>query len=623
MASKRTQRKLAAILHADVAGSTALVQRDEAVAHERLTEAFNRLAQAIRKFGGTVHEIRGDALVAEFSRASDSVCAALTFQQSNREHLELIADEIRPTVRIGISLGEVVIADGTVTGPGVVLAQRVEQLAEPNGLTLTAAVHEAVPRRLPFSYTDLGKRELKGFDEKIQVYSVTLRSGGNVPPPEATEEKVEPSKFVWTTSAAVVMVLMLTLGGLLLLQPWKPTTEPAERLKIPAQPSVAVLPLDNLTGDAEQRYFADGISEDLITDLSKLRGMFVVARNSSFRYRDESVDVRQIGKDLGVRYVIEGSVRKLGDRIRINVQLVDTETGGHLWAQRYDRPLSDIFKIQDEVLRNVVGALDVKLVEGEQAGVWRRSTNSVEAYDLFLHAHELILQFTREANFKAVELLNRALEVDPEFARAWVELGWANAVSALFGWADSSAEAYDRAFEAALKAHSLDDNSGDAHILLAELYFDHKGDDEKGQAELEKAISLNPANAKILAIASIHLSKQRIGRSREALDLIQRAMRINPLPPAWYFYPLGRSLLGEKQYEEAISAFDDCVSKLPNHLMCRVYLVQSYLNQGSNEQARQKLNDVLRINPDFEVKEFFSEREIETLGRSDTTGKSL
>lgn len=623
MASKRTQRKLAAILHADVAGSTALVQCDETVAHERITEAFNRLSHAIRNYGGTVHETRGDALVAEFARASDAVCAALTFQQLNVEHLELLTDEIRPSVRIGISLGEVVFADATVTGPAVVLAQRVEQIAEPNGLTLTAAVHEAVPRRLPFAYTDLGKRELKGFDERIQIYSATLRRGGHVPPPETIDNKAESSKIFRASGAAAAIVLVLTVGGLLWLQPWKPTTKPGESLEIPDQPSVAVLPLENLSGDTEQGYFADGLSEDLITDLSKLRGMFVLARNSSFRYRGESVDVRQIGKDLGVRYVIEGSVRKLGDRIRINVQLVDTKTGGHLWAQRYDRPLSEIFKIQDEVLRNVVEALDVKLVEGEQADVWRQSTNSVEAYDLFLQAHELILQFTREANFKAVELLNQALEIDPEFARAWVELGWANAVSALFGWADSSAEAYERAFDAALKALSLDDNSGDAHTLLAELYFDHKGDDEKGQAALEKAISLNPANAKILAIASIHLSKQRIGRSREALELIQRAMRINPLPPAWYFYPLGRSLLGEKQYEEAISAFDQCVSKLPNHLMCRVYLVQSYLNRGSFEQARQKLDDVLRINPDFEVKEFFSEREIEALSGSNHTTKSL
>lgn len=615
MASKQTQRKLAVILHADIAGSTALVQSDEAVAHERITETFNRLSHAVRKYGGTVHEIRGDALVAELARASDAVCAALTFQQANRECLELLTDEIRPAVRIGISLGEVIFADATVTGPGVILAQRVEQLAEPNGLTLTAAVHEAVPRRLPFLYTDLGKRDLKGFDEQIQVYSATLRPEGDIPPPEASDQKAESSKILWTTSAAIAIVLIMTLGGALWLQPWESTTESAESVEIPAQPSVAVLPLENLTGDAEQRYFADGISEDLITDLSKLRGMFVIARNSSFRYRGESVDVRQIGKDLGVRYVIEGSVRKLGDRVRINVQLVDTETGGHLWAQRYDRPIAEIFKIQDEVLHSVVEALDVKLVEGEQAGVWRQSTNSVEAYDLFLRAHELILQFTREANFKAVELLNQALEIDPGFARAWVELGWANAVSALFGWADSSAEAYDRAFGAALQALTIDATSGDAHILLAELYFDHKNDDEKGQAALEKAISLNPANAKILAIASIHLSKQRIGRSREALELIRRAMRINPLPPDWYFYPLGRSLLGEKQYEEAISAFDQCVSKLPNHLMCRVYLVQSYLNQGSDEQARQKLNDVLRINPDFEVKEFFSEREIETLGR--------
>ncbi len=619
MATTRTQRKLAAILHADIAGSTALVQRDEAVAHERITDAFNRLSYAIRTYGGTVHETRGDALVAEFARPSDAVCAAIAFQKSNEEHLELLSDEIRPTVRIGISLGEVVFADATVTGLGVVLAQRVEQLAEPSGVTLTAAVHEAAPRRLPFAYTDLGRKELKGFEEQIQVYTATLRPNEHVPPPEAIDDKPEPSIVRWKTGAAIAVVLLFAGGALLWLQPWKSTIAPGEGLGIPDQPSVAVLPLENLSDDAKQDYFADGISEDLITDLSKLRGMFVVARNSSFRYRSDSMDVRQIGKDLGVRYVIEGSVRKFEDRVRINVQLVDTETGGHVWAQRYDRPFVELFKVQDEVLRNVVEALDVKLVEGEQAGVWRRSTDNVEAYDLFLQAHELILQFSREANFKAVELLQRALAVDPKFARGWVELGWANAVSALFGWADSPSEAYDRAFSAVEQALALDSTSGDAHILLAELYFDHKGDDKKGEAALEKAIALNPANAKILAIASIHLSKERIGRTKEALELIQKAMRINPLPPAWYFYPLGRSLQGEKRYEEAKSAFDQCISRLPSHLMCRVFLVKTYLNEGSNELAREKLDDVFRINPNFKVKEFFSEPQIKALARTNNS----
>ena len=310
-------RKLAVILHADVVGSTALVQKDETLAHERIQDAFRRFSLTIEAHSGVTHELRGDALVAEFSRASDAVVAGLAFQIENTEFNARLEDELQPRLRVGISLGEVVIADNTVTGAGVVLAQRVEQQAEPGGVCVTGAVHEAVPQHLPLDYSDLGKREVKGFDEPVQVYSASVKAGKQVPVPEPAvsgKGETRKPKRLWTAGASAILALVV--GGLAWWQPSEPREEPAsiERMAfpLPGKPSIAVLPFDNLSGDTEQEYFADGITNDIITDLSKFSGLFVIASNSTFAYKGKPVKVQQVAEDLGVRYVLEGSVQRLG-----------------------------------------------------------------------------------------------------------------------------------------------------------------------------------------------------------------------------------------------------------------------------------------------------------------------
>ena len=328
MTQSRRTGKLAVILHADIAGSTSLVQQDEHLAHERIQDTFLRFSGTIEKYQGHVRELRGDALLAEFERASDAVTAVLAFQAEQAEFVAQLNDNIQPAVRVGISLGEVIIADNTVTGAGVVLAQRIEQLAEPGGLCITGAVHEALPQRMPFEQDDLGERQVKGFDEQIKVYAVSLCPGASIPEPEAL-----------------------------------PQTE-AVALALPDKPSIAVLPFTNMSGDSEQEYFSDGITEDIITALSRISGLLVVARNSTMVYKGKTVDVRQVGKEQGVRYVLEGSVRKGGNRVRITAQLIDATTGHHQWADRYDRDLNDIFAVQDEVTRNVTLELQVQLTGG-------------------------------------------------------------------------------------------------------------------------------------------------------------------------------------------------------------------------------------------------------------------
>ncbi len=292
------RRKLAVILHADVVGSTALVQQDESLTHRRIQDAFRQLTETIESYGGSAHEIRGDALVAEFARASDAVSAALAFQSANEERNESLDDGIQQRTRIGISLGEVVVAGGTVTGAGVVLAQRLEQLAEPGRIVVQGTVSETVPVRLPFEFQNLGERVLKGFDQPVRAFVATLRPGEPLPAPEAT-------------------------GA--------PTTEPEHLAEVLSdKPSIAVLPFANLSGDPAQEYFCDGVTEDIITNLSRFRDLFVIARNSTFAYKGKPVKIQDVCKELGVRYVLEGSIQRSKDEVRITAQLIEGYTGRHL-----------------------------------------------------------------------------------------------------------------------------------------------------------------------------------------------------------------------------------------------------------------------------------------------------
>ncbi|MDH3378451.1 MAG: adenylate/guanylate cyclase domain-containing protein, partial [Gammaproteobacteria bacterium] len=360
MVNQAISRKLAVILHADVAGSTALVQHDETLAHERITDSFQEFSAIIQDYGGKVHEIRGDALVAEFARASDAVCASFRFQQSNAERNAQFDDKLTPLVRIGLALGEVVFADDTVTGAGVVLAQRIEQLAAPNGVCVTAAIHEALPQRMPFERTSIGEQEVKGFDEPVRVYRLELKPGESIPPAEP-RNRGRPQKLI----TAVVAISLFTIGGMAIwLKPWmhesesdmNPVADINVAISAPSKPSIAVLPFDNLSGDPEQEHLADGFTESLITTLAQMPDLFVIARNSTFTYKGKPVKVARVAEELGVRYVLEGSMQRQGDTLRINAQLIDAVAGHHLWSGRYDRDADAMFAVQDEIIQEIFTA---------------------------------------------------------------------------------------------------------------------------------------------------------------------------------------------------------------------------------------------------------------------------
>ena len=346
MEKDHLSRKLAVLLHADVVGSTSLVQKNETLAHERIQDTYRRYSETISSYGGVAIEIRGDALVAEFAKVSDTVSASLAFQATNTVLNEKISDDIQPVLRIGIAMGEVVVADNTVTGEGIVLAQRLEQLAEPGGVCIQGAAYETLPKRLPFKYENLGEQQVKGFDEPVRVYTVSLESGGVIPESQAVAQSA--------TSAP----------------------------DLPEKPSIAVLPFINMSGDPEQEYFSDGITEDITTALSYFTGLFVIARNSSFSYKGKLMDAKQIAGELGVRYLLEGSVRRSENHIRINCQLINAVTGSHIWAQRFDRDLEDIFELQDEITRVIVGSIapQIELAEADFKGAMKWGHLSIQLH---------------------------------------------------------------------------------------------------------------------------------------------------------------------------------------------------------------------------------------------------
>jgi adenylate cyclase len=485
-----TQSTLAVILHADVMGSAALVQVDERIAHERIRDAFSQFSETVGSHGGTTLELRGDALLAEFPRASDAVSAALAFQLDNTQQNETFSDGIQIKIRIGVALGEVVIADGTVTGPGVVLAQRIEQLARGGGICVSSAVVEAVPKRLPVTFISLGDRSIKGFDEAVRVYSVEARQES---PATATPERLAASS---------------------------PTT-----WGLPDLPSIAVLPFDNLSGDPDQEYFADGMTEDIITGLSRFRSLLVTARNSTFAYKGKSTDVREVATALGARYVLEGSVRCAGQRIRITAQLIDASTGNHLWAERYDRELRDIFAVQDEATEAIIGAIAPEIGNVERKRAQRNPPESLDAWGLYQRGLTAYYSSTETGLRSAVEQFDRVNVLDATFALAFSMAANARWRHVVHYDPDDRNGYLNEALEKAYIAIRLDPQDPTAHWAAGEVHS-VRGEHDVAVSKVEEAIRLNPNDA----VAHYFLGSvlRRAGRSEEAIPHIDHAMHLSP-----------------------------------------------------------------------------------------------
>lgn len=592
---------LAVILHCDVIGSTALVQRDERKAHRRITDALSHFARVIVAYGGTAHEVRGDALVAEFGRASDAVCAALAFQNENAEVNRMIEDEVRPDIRIGVALGEVVIADRTVTGSGVVLAQRVEQLCPAGGVNITGAVHEALPRRLPLAFERLGEQALKGFAEPVSVYSIRVPQGSDVPPPAPSSSNRHASAN-WSTRVATSIAILAVAGiaalGVFLNSEEAPSVDAPPTGARGERPSIAVLPFDNLGGDPEQGYFADGITEDLTTDLSRISGLFVVARNSSFAYRGHSVDVRKVAEALGVRYVLEGSVRRVGDQVRINAQLIDGVSGGHIWADRFDGGMSDVFELQDEVNKRIVEALSVNLSNDEREQLESIETTNPQAYDTLLRGLQQYQRFTPEGIREARRLFKLAIEQDPNYARAYANVALTYGTDVNINLTRDREHAIAEGLKYVEKAIALDADIPQVYSTRSVLYLSQR----KYDAAIESArrtVELLPDYSDGHAIlAFVH---SFAGNLEEALAAIRRAKEIDPQYSYIFLAVEGRILYLLKRYEEARVVLEESVSRNPAFPLGQMTLAATYAALGRKDDAEWAIQEALLVDPELRL----------------------
>lgn len=596
MAKGHLSRKLAVILHADVVGSTTLVQKDEQIAHQRIQAAFRGFARSVEAYGGNVTELRGDAFLAEFARGSDAVLAALCAQEANETANNKLDDDIRPMLRVGIALGEVVYADDTVTGAGVVLAQRLEQMASPGGICASAAIREAALTRLPFDYEDLGPQEAKGFDHPVHTFSISLREGHSIPPPSKdlnTTVARDPTR--WLFAAVIGAVALVTVVAWLVWEtPWNDRTRPT--LAIPDKPSVAVLPFSNMSGDPGQEFFSDGFTEDIITGLSSFHDLFVIARNSSFKFKGQDVDIRQIATDLGVRYVLEGSVRKAGEKFLISAQLIDAGSGSHLWAKRYDVDANELLAIQDQVTQEIVSTLVSKVRSTDTVRAKRKRESDLTAYEYLLRARDLFRLGGKETSFQAQELARKSIQLDPDYAPSHAMLSFTYYKHFVFRW--GSPEALVLAHESAKKAIELDNSLAEGYDMLARVYSRQRQHDDS-VATLKKAVSLNPNRAE--TYLSLANTLTFAGRPLEAVRAVQKSRRLDPFYGYLGDFYLGRALYFAKQYEEALLPLKTLVARAPEFPAGYMYLAPLYAELGRTEDAGHTVARLLELAPRFTI----------------------
>lgn len=599
MTTERYGRKLTAILNADVKGYSRLMGEDEEATIRTLTAYREVMANLIQKHRGRVVDSPGDNVLAEFKSVVDAVRCAVEIQEELKARNAELPENRKMEFRIGVNLGDVIEEGERIYGDGVNIAARVEGLAEGGGISISGTVHDHIENKLALGYEFLGEHTVKNIKKPVRIYRVLMEPEAAAPG-VSEEKKAGLRRWQWA-ALGIVAGLVVGAGALAIwnfyLRPSPPPEEvPSDKiqaLELPEKPSIAVLPFTNMSDDPEQEYFSDGITEDLITDLSKISGLFVIARNSVFIYKGKAVKIAEVGRELGVRYVLEGSVRKADDRVRITAQLVDATTEGHLWAERYDRDLKDIFALQDEVAQKIVAALAVKLTEDEQKRLVRKYTDNMEAYDALLQGLEYKNNYTKEANLQARQMFERAIDLDPEFALAYALLGLTHAQEWSLGWSQDP-QSLEQAFELAQRAIALDDSLPLGHYVLGEVYLWRK-QHEQAIAELEKAIALSPSDAD--GIAGLGDILNWAGRPEEAIGLVTKAMRLNPMYPAWYLWNLGHAYFLTGRYEEAIETLKRVLDRNPYFLPPHAYLAASYSELGRHEEARAEAAEVMKLSP--------------------------
>jgi adenylate cyclase len=543
------QRKLAAILSADVAGFSRLMGEDDAATVQALGTCRSLVAEVIAKHRGRVVDMPGDNVLAEFASAVDAVQAAAAMQAQLTECNAALPEPRRMTFRIGVNLGDVIEDQGRLYGDGVNISARIEALAEPGGICVSAKVHDEVRRKLDLAFEDLGEHELKNIAAPVRVF----RLGGRV------DRQSAPA--------------------------------PAQR----AKPSIFVHPFANMSGEAEQEFFADGLTEDIITELSRFQGLFVISRNSSFKYKGQPLEVQKVAKEMKVHYVVEGSVRKAGNRVRITVQLIDAETDRHIWAERYDRELADIFAVQDELTSAMATVLPGRVEAATRDRAARKPPDNMAAYECALAAKVLHHRSTRDDNAQALRLIERAIELDPNYGHAHAWKACILGQQWTYSWCGDKDATWRQLAEELKIALALDDNDSDVHRILAALHI-NKNEFDKAAYHQARALSLNP-NDDLIVVQQGELLTW-LGQPEEGIEWIRKAMRLNPYHPPRFWYHLARAFFAARRYVETIDAIQHITAPDPVQL---ALLAAAHAQTGNQAAAAEHAREVLKRMPGWQI----------------------
>jgi adenylate cyclase len=553
MAEERARRKLSAILSADVKGYSRLMGEDE-VGTVRTLQAYREImADVIRKYGGRVVDSPGDNLLAEFASVVDVVECAVEFLKELKAKNEELPENRRMEFRVGINLGDVIEEGGRIYGDGVNVAARIEGLAEGGGICISGTAFDQVEGKLGLEFEYLGQQAVKNIKKPVRVYRLRMESAAS-------------------------------------------TVEMSRELPLPHKPSIAVLPFVNMSGDYEQEYFSDGIAEDIITALSRFRWFFVIARNSSFTYKGKTVDVKDVAKNLGVRYVLEGSVRKAGNRLRITAQLIDAPSGHHVWAERYDRDLNDIFAVQDEITERIVTSVGPEFLSAEMQRAQRKDLRSLDSWDYVMRAAFHHSRYCKEDVAEAQRLLRKAIELDPLNAGGFCLLAFTHLTQVQFGWSESRDQSIQEAAKAAQSAVAIDDRDAWAYTALGLVDLISRRYDD-AMRRLEKAIELNANLAN--AYGGLGQALALAGEYDGAVIQINKAVRLSPHDPfiVYWFGHLGLAAFADERYEEACEWGSKAVRENPRFPGGHRLLAASYGQLGRMKEAAIELKELLRLMP--------------------------
>ncbi|MFC1880087.1 tetratricopeptide repeat protein [Thermodesulfobacteriota bacterium] len=601
MADEGFKRKLTAILSADVEGYSRLMGEDEEATIRTLTAYRSAIAKLVQQYRGRVVDSPGDNILSEFSSAVDAINCAVEIQRELAERNAELPYNRKMQFRIGINVGDVVEEEGRIYGDGVNIAARVESMSQAGGICISGRAYDQVSNKLGLEYENLGEHQVKNISTPIRVYRV-LSFPGAAAHRVIKAKKTLGKKWLWAAASTIFIILIIFAGlywkYFYLPAPIEIASESKIAFNLSEGTSIAVLPLDNMSKDPDQEYFCDGITENITAVLSHIPKLMVIARNSAFAYKGKSINVQQIGRELGAQYVIEGSIQKSDDRVRITVQLIDTKSGHHMWSERYDRKLKDIFKLQDEIAIAIAKAMQIHLTDGEIAKTRFKDIPDLQTYIKALKTLEYIRHNTKESIFLARKEAEELISLHPEASDIYTLLGLAYVQGIELGICESDLICFGKATEATRKALSLDSNNSDAHILASWLFLMRK-EHEKAIVEAKNAIMLNPNNADAHSMLGWALIIS--DRSVEAIGVLKRAIRLNPIPPVWYLSNLAWAYRVSKQYENAIETYKKCLRRQSDFWLAYVGLALSYHFLGRQEEARAAVKEALILNPDHSI----------------------